>query len=301
MTATDDGTCQGHDRAVPVTVTVPVTRIGDNGKIGMFTSTRTWMIVLALPVTVSFLVQYQPFSRTRIDSSFVWERRSTDSVYENRKNAPSPVSDLGKMFGGRSKLRNSAAQLQICGFDSMKFREADNTNPHAEFVEGTLLIHRDGCDECTSRRNLIRHLLAFSASLVIYPSNSYALEDDAIDAEAEVRALRIASELMRENAALVRKELSSPSAPPEEIDLGYPGTDVRRRRIVLSRVARLSQVRRAPHQPPHPPASARTPRRALMPFARKCSRTAADGGRGLLLADADAMPSWGYRYGLITD
>jgi hypothetical protein len=268
----------------------------------MFTSTRIWMIVLALPVTVSFLVHYQPFPRTRIDSSFVSERskcRSTDTVYENRKNTPSPVSDLGKMFDGRSKLRSSAAQLQICGFDSMNFREVDNTNPHAEFVEGTSLIHRDGCDECKSRRNLIRHLLAFSASLVIFPSNSYALEDDTIDAEAEVRALRIASELMRENAALVRKELSSPSAPPEEIDLGYPGTDVRRRRIVLSRVARLSQVRRAPHQPTSPPASACTPRRALMPSARKCSRTAADGG--LLLADADAMPSWGYRYGLITD
>ena len=140
----------------------------------------------------------------------------------------------------------------------MNIREAGKTNLNVELATGPGLVHRDGRDECTSRQDFIRHLLVLSASFVMFPSISYALEDDTIDAEAEVRALRIASELMRENAALVRRQLASPPAPPEEIDLGYPGTDVRRRRIVLSRVARLSQVAatRASHAPINPPARA---------------------------------------------
>jgi hypothetical protein len=127
--------------------------------------------------------------------------------------------------------------------DSKNSREAYNTNEKLLIAKGPGL-ERDGCDEYASRRDLIRHILVSSASLAMFPaSNSFALEDvETIDAEAEVRALRIASELMRENAALVRKDLSASPAPPEEIDLGYPGTDVRRRRVVLSRVARLSQV-----------------------------------------------------------
>ena len=94
-----------------------------------------------------------------------------------------------------------------------------------------------------SRRNLLRNLFSFLSFIHIAPQRSLAQLDiselDDVDPEEEIRALRIASELMRESAAINRRELP---VAPEETDLGYPSTDVRRLRAILLRITRLTQV-----------------------------------------------------------
>jgi hypothetical protein len=181
--------------------------------------------MLALEVTYAFLI-----SCTKVPLGEF--RSSCSRRFEVQRHA---MLERGGLDKNANALHSHERSFQIIGsFGCNSGAEA------RKYYNGTETI------EIPSRRSVLRHFVALSSIVHAIPKPSCALTtnlgEDDIDPEEEIRALRIASELMRERAALSRPEMQTPM----ETDPGYPSTDVRRLRIIHSRLARLTQVMSSP-------------------------------------------------------